>query len=190
MSGRMWIKRLGCHADPIQSAGATPGVNLRITLARKRVKMDSLWLWNPWQTSQKSKSGVSLAPWKILMSYKIFKKEPKKQRNFESNLDVKVLIYSWVLDDLFQTIKIKKTELNPIDTRKSATARIFSNHYRNSAGIHDDDTTHPSNQSGSGSVYVAQAYSDYSDPKDTIGREPSSPTAHAYSSGQSSSIFR
>ena len=37
-------------------------------------------------------------------------------------------------------------------------------------------------------MYVAQAYSDYSDPKDSIGREPSSPTAHAYSSGQSSSI--
>ena len=52
----------------------------------------------------------------------------------------------------------------------------------------DDEIPRPSNHNATGNVYVAQAYSDYSDHKDSIGRGPSSPTAHAYSSGQSSSL--
>ena len=90
------------------------------------------------------------------------------------------LIPSTLIFYFFQTIKIKKTELKQIDTRKSATARVFSNP--------DDEIPRPSNHNATGNVYVAQAYSDYSDPKGSIGREPSSPTAHAYSSGQSSSL--
>ena len=76
------------------------------------------------------------------------------------------------------------------DTRKSATARVFSNNYNSDEIVTSYEPAANQQQTGSGTVYVAHAYSDYSDPQDSIGRAPSgsSPTAHAYSSGQSSSI--
>ena len=92
---------------------------------------------------------------------------------------------------MFQTIKLRNSYFtSQPDTCKSATARIFSNHRNSATEVTSYDQ--PANQGhrGSTGVYVAQAYSDYSDPKDSIGGPPSgsSPTAHAYSSGHSNSI--
>ena len=49
----------------IQLAGTAPEANLRTTQMRKHTR-DPIWLWNPEETHQKSKTGVSVVPQKDL----------------------------------------------------------------------------------------------------------------------------
>ena len=64
-------KDLGTMLTPIQSAGVTPEVNLRITQAKKHAKRIHPGFEAQGRCHQKSKTGVSVVPQKGLMSSKI-----------------------------------------------------------------------------------------------------------------------
>ena len=66
----------------IQSAGVTPEVNLRMTQARKHAKGIHPGFKTQGRHHQKSKTGVSVAPRKGLVSSKtFFKKIKTKKKN-------------------------------------------------------------------------------------------------------------
>ena len=65
-----------------QSAGVTPDMNLRITQARKHAKGIHHGVESQGRCHQKSKTGVSVAPRKGLMSSKKLQKKKKINHNF------------------------------------------------------------------------------------------------------------
>ena len=110
-------KRLGCHADLYTVSRCHTRGESEDRTSKKACKRDPPWLCNPGQTSpevqnrgisetqgrhhQKSKTGVSVAPWKRITPSKIVKKKKKRVFNLSNfqtsnNFNYNTLIGSMV----------------------------------------------------------------------------------------------
>ena len=82
----------------MQSAGAAPGVNLRITQVRKHER-DPPWLWNPGQTSPEVQNrGINGPTKRTYVLQKCFKKRKKSTIPLHSLMEQSsFLIFRWKL---------------------------------------------------------------------------------------------